>query len=102
VLPAVLSDIKGACLFWLDGHYSYGKTARGTTDTPILAELAHIFRRANPNDVILIDDARLFTGGVYPPLRRLNSVLRAGRVGAVVEVQHDIIRCFPKPPSSAY
>src|SRR5215216_2174234 len=34
-----LSDIHEPCLFWLDGHYSGGITARGTLDTPIKNEL---------------------------------------------------------------
>ena len=67
VLPAVLQSIAGRCVFWLDGHYSAGITARGVEDTPILRELTHIFSASIPPYLIVIDDARCFndTGG-YP------------------------------------
>lgn len=50
--------------FWLDGHYSEGKTFQGTTDTPILIELATIEKHFEKFDkvVVLIDDVRLFQG----------------------------------------
>jgi hypothetical protein len=67
VLPAVLQSIAGRCVFWLDGHYSAGITARGVEDTPILRELTHIFSASIPPYLIVIDDARCFNGtGGYP------------------------------------
>ena len=42
VLPGILEQIKIPCLFWLDGHYSAGVTARGEKETPILEELKNI------------------------------------------------------------
>lgn len=35
MLPEVLHSINQPALFWLDGHYSAGITARGVKDTPI-------------------------------------------------------------------
>ena len=34
-LSEILKTINEPCLFWLDGHYSSGDTARGEKDTPI-------------------------------------------------------------------
>ena len=34
MLPKVLNSVKEPTLFWLDGHYSGGITARGVKDTP--------------------------------------------------------------------
>lgn len=52
-------DSQKICLFWLDGHFSGGVTAKADLNTPILAEIMHIFKHAK-HHVILIDDARLF------------------------------------------
>lgn len=50
-------------LFYLDGHWSSGVTGRGASDCPIIPELDAIFARGNHDDVVLIDDARLFCAG---------------------------------------
>src|ERR1019366_8036945 len=39
LLPSVLAKVSEPCLFWLDGHYSEGDTAKGEMETPILREL---------------------------------------------------------------
>ena len=36
VLPRILKDLTEPALFWLDGHFSGGVTARGEVDFPIL------------------------------------------------------------------
>jgi hypothetical protein len=36
-LPGILRDLRGPTLFWLDGHWCGGDTARGDTETPLLA-----------------------------------------------------------------
>ena len=62
VLPEVLKGLSEPCLFWLDGHFSGGITAKSDVETPILQELAAILRHPIKGHVILIDDARAFTG----------------------------------------
>jgi hypothetical protein len=93
VLRGLLPRIDKPALFWLDGHYSEGDTARSTLITPIRRELDQIL--AHPlaaRHVVLIDDARLFTGeDDYPTLDSLNAMLvRAGFPNW--RVQDDIIR----------
>jgi hypothetical protein len=96
VLPTVLGLLDGPTLFWLDGHYSAGVTAKGAKDTPVAEELSQIFARPETARVILIDDARCFTGsGDYPTLDEVRRMVRAHRPDWVVEVAHDVIRAHP-------
>lgn len=100
LLGGVLARLDKPCLFWLDGHYSGGATAKGDLDTPIQRELAHIFKHsAAHSHVILIDDARLFTGdGDYPSIQTLkNLTARAGF--DAFEVKDDIIRVYRQAQS---
>jgi hypothetical protein len=102
VLGEILPGIDRPCLFWLDGHYSAGETARAERDTPILAELAHI--AAHPlrgRHVVLIDDARLFTGsGDYPTLESIRTWARAAGYEDVTVVD-DMIAITPARPSGS-
>jgi len=70
VLPRLLAGLDKPALFWLDGHYSGGVTARGVEDTPILRELEHIAKhRLGAQHHLIVDDVRLFTGADgYPKL----------------------------------
>lgn len=42
VLSDLVNRLTGPTLFWLDGHFSQGITARGPIDTPIVQELEAI------------------------------------------------------------
>ncbi len=96
VLPQEIKNIQRPVLFWLDGHYSGQGTAQSTIDTPISMELMAILESKIKKHVILIDDARQFTGeNGYPCLDQLlNSVRAQGCYSA--EVSTDIIRLIPK------
>lgn len=92
----LLSQIATPTLFWLDGHYSAGITARGIVDTPISAELDAILRHPVKQHVILIDDARLFDGtNAYPRMEDLLDLIRTGGT-YVTEISTDIIRLMPR------
>lgn len=92
-LPVILETIKQPCLFWLDGHYSAGITARGRLDTPIISELRAIFNHDVTRHVVLIDDARCFIGqDDYPTLRELESFVHQRRPDWNFEVKDDIVR----------
>jgi hypothetical protein len=96
VLPQLLERITRPCLFWLDAHYSGWVTSRGVCDTPIMQELTHILRHPVPGHVILIDDARHFTGSNgYPTLSELRDHAMQIRPDLACVVERDIIRLLP-------
>jgi len=98
-LPELLAEIDKPTLFWLDGHYSSGITARGRTQTPISAELQAILGHPIKQHIVLIDDARCFNGtNDYP---HLDDLLRKIRDDGnySVEVSTDIIRLVPRVAS---
>lgn len=97
VLPQVLSRISSNCLFWLDGHYSGGITAKGNFDTPIAKELKTIFDHKVKDHVILIDDARDFNGTHdYPTLDELRKLVESNRPDYAFSVSSDVIRIHPR------
>ena len=96
VLPGLLKDLTGPALFWLDGHFCAGPSARAESDTPIGSELGHLLAQSVGKHVVLIDDARLFTGrDGYPDLADLRDLVRRHRPHATCEVAMDIIRIAP-------
>ena len=95
LLEKVLTDIEEPCLFWLDGHYSEGITAKGELNTPIINELTHIFNHSIDNHIILIDDARCFTGeDDYPTLKFLQDFVNDKNPNLQFKVENDIIRIY--------
>lgn len=94
LLPRVLSTLDHAALFWLDGHYMGGTTARADQDSPVRAELAALLHHPVRRHIVLIDDARLFTGtDGYPTIDELRTWVERERPGSRVDVDADIIRC---------
>lgn len=93
----LICKIHEPALFWLDGHYSGGLTARGKKDTPIFEELAHILKAPLENrHVIIIDDARCFgTDPSYPSLEQLNNFIKSQRQDIEIIVKDDSIRITP-------
>jgi hypothetical protein len=95
VLPKIIKDIKEPALFWLDGHYSAGVTARGKKDTPIEEELNFILKNNLTKHVILIDDAHMFNGkNNYPNYNKTEKKLRITRKYKV-KSSNNIIRLEP-------
>jgi hypothetical protein len=94
VLPRVLQQIGDPALFWLDGHFMGGGTARADEDTPVRHELSALLSHPVRGHIILIDDARLFDGSAgYPTIAELCSWIEHERPGSDVRVEDDIIRC---------
>lgn len=92
VLPRVLERIERPCLFWLDGKAMVGGVS-GPVKTPVRAELAAILAHRVEGHVVLIDDARIFTGrGDYPSRAELEEAVLAARSDWVVEVRDDVVR----------
>jgi hypothetical protein len=96
VLGELAYSLPQPVLFWLDGHWSGGVTARGPEDSPILREAATILGRSNPSDVLLIDDARLFGIKSYPSVAQVRRLILDGREDWEVYVEHDIIRAHAR------
>ena len=98
VLPDILSEINEPAIFWLDGHYSAGITAKGDKDCPIYEELNAIFNSKKFNHILLIDDARCFNGeGDYPTIEDLSSFINSRDKNYTVEIKNDIIRYISNP-----
>ena len=93
VLPEILNQVEEHCLFWLDSHYSSGITVKGEKETPILEELNHIFNHPIEDHVILIDDARCFTGhDDYPSIEELKALILSRYPNNMFNIEDDIIR----------
>lgn len=91
-LGKLVKGLTEPTLFWLDGHYSAGVTARGDKDTPIYEELTHIFKARLSKYVIIIDDARCFgSDPAYPSLKELSDFIRTNNPESNIEVIDDSI-----------
>lgn len=98
-MPDLVSQLKDPTLFWLDGHYSGGDTAKGELAAPVWAELKAIFGGMKQTFVILIDDARCFKrvgGKAYPAVSDIETWVAEQDRGLSVEVAMDCIRIAPK------
>lgn len=92
-LGKLLKHISEPIIFWLDGHYSGGTTAKGEKETPIYEELNHIFEHWQNGSVIIIDDARLFgTDPSYPTIDEISEFIKSSLPEAQIDVQNDGIQ----------
>lgn len=66
VLPQILATLNEPAVFWLDGHFSGGDTAKSTKNTPVIEELEALARHAVKGHIVLVDDMRGFGGNDYP------------------------------------
>lgn len=95
VLNKLIQEIDKPALFWLDGHYSEGITAKGAKECPVLEELEAI-QKSNFYHIILIDDARLFNGTRdYPTLDEIKQIFEKNNRVYSLTVKDDIIRLIP-------
>ena len=96
VLKNVMRKLDQPALFWLDGHYSAGVTAKGDKNTPICEELRQILGSPERNHVIVIDDARCFGSDPdYPSIQELYDYVKSKRPNMDIEVKDDSIRVTP-------
>ncbi|MDI6591503.1 MAG: rRNA adenine N-6-methyltransferase family protein [Patescibacteria group bacterium] len=95
VIPEILANTNYKCLFWLDAH-DYSKEENRFIQTPIREELSHILSHSlikNLDHVILIDDARLFTGqGDCSTLEEIRNFVFKTYPDWIFEIKNDIIR----------
>ncbi len=98
VFKQMLPKIASRILFYLDGHYSGGNTAKGECNTPIFSELAAIRDAKKSDSIILIDDIRLFQASLYP--EKLANTAAEGYpdlnelIEALLEINPDYQLCF--------
>jgi len=98
ILPQILKNIpqEQAVLFWLDGHYSGSETGGMEYPYPLMEELGIILQR--PNDIILIDDARLFfsgNGNNCPTISDIMFMLPNKGKEHFVQIADDVIFIIP-------
>ena len=84
ILETLLQKIDAPATFWLDGHYSWGNTARGKTNTPLLKELEAIRNHPIKTHTLLIDDVRQF-GTVEFDFLELEEII--AKIGENIEVK---------------
>ena len=90
LLAGICEGMEGACVFFLDGHYSGGNTGMGQKECPVLEELDAIFSHARHPFRVVIDDARLFgTVPAYPSLGDIDRFLSSR--GRSMRVENDAI-----------
>jgi len=77
VLNKITNKLSEPAIFWLDGHYSAGDTAKGDKECPIFEEIDAIFSFNQFNHIIIIDDANSFDGkGDYPTIDELTLYIK--------------------------
>ena len=98
LLPGILSTLDRPALFWLDGHYTGVGSARTEVDSPIVTEIEALLQHPVPGHVVLIDDAREFSGtGGYPTVDRLRGMILERQPLAHFVVADDIIQWTTHP-----
>lgn len=96
VMSNLVPGLNARTLFWLDGHYSGGITAKGDKECPVDAELDAIIGDNARQHIILIDDARLFNGTHdYPEYGALRDRILSRMPGYICNIQDDIICITP-------
>jgi len=96
VFSQLLPTLDTPPLFWLDGHFSHGLTAKGDLNTPIRREITAILTTLHITCCILIDDACAFGNWTnYPPLEEVRQLVATLRPGWTVTVEEDVIRITP-------
>lgn len=89
-MPRLMPLINEPALLWLDAH-------EPGTDCPLWAELTCVMGSPHVADhVVLIDDARLFGDGPWPPL---DEVIERCALYWDVSLRQDVIRCTPRAAS---
>jgi hypothetical protein len=92
MLEEIVTGLNDRAIFWLDGHYSGGVTAKGIKNCPVNEELEVILKSPHRH-IVLIDDARLFNGtDDYPTVQAMESKFKTAGKDIAISVRNDIIR----------
>jgi hypothetical protein len=106
ILGQIINKLGERTVFFLDGHFSEGDTAKGDENTPIVKELEHIKKAGIKNSFIIIDDARLFNGPRietqnsslegYPSINKIIDIILSINSDYKIAIIGDFIIAFPK------
>jgi hypothetical protein len=97
ILHELVPSLKQPALFWLDGHYSGGFTAKGELDAPVGQELDAIIQSIQNGikHIILIDDARLFINDTsytgYPRMNEIKRLITEKLPDYNISIESDVI-----------
>jgi hypothetical protein len=97
VLQTLVPTLQENSIFWLDGHFSGGITARGETDAPVGKELKAIIKDIHNGfkHIILIDDARLFINDTsytgYPRMKEIENLVQTELPNYAISIESDVI-----------
>ncbi|MCU0317182.1 MAG: hypothetical protein MUC92_11380 [Fimbriimonadaceae bacterium] len=104
-MPAMVQAVEGRALFWLDGHYSQGITARTDYDCPLEFELRAIAESERKDHVIVIDDLRHFPvdeqkpkgeeDPAYPQVSKVEGWLKEINPNYLIRKEFDNIIALP-------
>lgn len=105
LLPSILKNLKQRnIIFWLDGHFSGGTTAKGHYNTPIMAELQAIKESGILNGILLIDDICCFSPDTkelaevacdYPTMNQVRNAILEINPGYIIIMYGDIAIAYP-------
>lgn len=105
VLASIMRKLKDPALFFLDAHFSMGPTAKGSENTPILAELEEIKKSGLKNSIIIVDDIRMFYKSItsveesffegYPTLEQIIEKILEINVQYQCALVYDALIAFP-------
>jgi hypothetical protein len=95
VIPKLLGEVRGPCLFWLDAGYYGWAGLRGETER-LGAEINAILNHPIREHVILMDDARGLNGeNGAPSLQDFIQTIRSRDPHRQIAVLDDIVRIVP-------
>ncbi|MDR0743975.1 MAG: hypothetical protein LBF05_06440 [Tannerella sp.] len=96
MLAEIMKKINRPAIFWLDGHYSGGLTAKGESECPIWGELKAILPTSMPH-IIVIDDANCFDGVKdYPSIEAIREFVYENADVDYFETKEDMIHIILK------
>lgn len=95
------SIVDRRAVHWLDGHWSGQGTSGSSNECPLLDEIKILTERIN--DIILIDDARLFLAAPpsphnpehWPTISEVVNVIMRGRDDRFIQIFDDVIFVVP-------
>lgn len=91
VFRRVMAEVREPALCWLDAHFTAGPSAGAGRPAPVLAEIEAVLESPVAGHILLIDDARLFTGrGGFPTMEDVRRL--CAKRGGTFEIADDIIR----------